>query len=166
MDNKIKKMGGEAIDNETFLQRLKQLYSSAKAWGTVRVTIKRLFVENFKHKKSMRKQRNEDKLNQCQDPAKEFKLVIKAAIPQKHFSTVVMPNEISTFEPKLTQLMTQAIFKEVLEKQDKMKKKKGGKAAKETTAPKDKKAAKVSKRELQSKIKKNRKERRKEIMKA
>ena len=48
-------MGGAAIDNELFLQRLKQLYSGARVWGTVSVTFKRVFQENYKHKLSMQK---------------------------------------------------------------------------------------------------------------
>ena len=122
---------GKPLEHEIFLQRLKQLYSGSKVWGTVRVTTKRLFEENFKHKLSKGKERDEDRQKQCQDPTKEFKVVIKAATPQKHFSTIVLPNEAGAFEIKLTQVMQQALFKDILAKQEIQKKKKGAKALKE-----------------------------------
>jgi hypothetical protein len=52
---------GKPLEHEIFLQRLKQLYSGSKVWGTVRVTTKRLFEENFKHKLSKGKERDEDR---------------------------------------------------------------------------------------------------------
>lgn len=54
-------MGGAPIENDIFLQRLKQLYSGSKVWGTVRVIVKRMFEENFKHKISKKKDRQADR---------------------------------------------------------------------------------------------------------
>ena len=98
-------MGGEPIENEVFLQRLKQTYSGAKHWGTVRVSMKRLFEEMHQFKKSKAAERTAHRQDLCSDLTKEFKLIVKAATPRKHFSTVVAANEVGGFEPKLTQVM-------------------------------------------------------------
>ena len=50
-------MGGAPIDNEAFLQRLQQIYQGTRAWGTVRLQVKRLFDEKHKYKKSKAKER-------------------------------------------------------------------------------------------------------------
>ena len=44
--------GGSHVDNDKFLTKLGQLYGSSRSWGTVRLQIKRHFVENYKYKKS------------------------------------------------------------------------------------------------------------------
>ena len=78
---------GKAIENEQFLQKLQQIYSGTRAWGTVRVQIKRLFEERRQHKISKAKERTADRKSDCQDPTKEFSLVVKAATPKRKIST-------------------------------------------------------------------------------
>ena len=78
---------------------------------------------------------------------------------------MVTTDQASAFEQKVNTVMTQNIFKRVLERQErekKDKKKKGGRAATETKAVG---GAKAIKRDAPGKIKKNRKERRKELAK-
>lgn len=48
---------GVPVDNDTFLQKLQQLYQGTRAWGTVRVQVRRMFEERRQHKNSQRKQR-------------------------------------------------------------------------------------------------------------
>ena len=53
-------------------------------------------------------------------------MIVKVATPKKKASTVVLPNKVNAFESKLTTVVNQALFKSILEKQQK-KGKKGGK---------------------------------------
>ena len=56
-------------------------------------------------------------------------MVVKAATPKRKVSTIVLPGQVASFESKMNQVMTQAIFRQVLERQErekKDKKKKGG----------------------------------------
>ena len=48
---------GKPIDNELFLTKLQQIYQGTRAWGTVRVQVKRLFEERRQHKKTQKKAR-------------------------------------------------------------------------------------------------------------
>ena len=105
---------GLPIENELFLQKLQQIYQGTRAWGTVRVQIKRLFEERHKHKKSQKKAREADRVEDCKDSAKEFSLIVKAATPKRKVCTVVEPSQAASFETKLNQLMSQAIFRQVL----------------------------------------------------
>ena len=151
------------IENELFLTKLAQIYQGTRAWGTVRVQVKRLFEERRQHKNSQRKARQADRLEDCKDKSKEFSLIVKAATPNRKVSTVVEPSQASSFEQKLTEVMQKGIFKQVLEKQEREKKeKKKGKAKKEEA-----KAGKgAGKKEGPNRIKKTRKERRKDLAKA
>jgi len=42
---------GKPIENELFLTKLQQIYSGTRAWGTVRVQVKRMFEEHRKWKR-------------------------------------------------------------------------------------------------------------------
>ena len=157
---------GKPIANELFLQKLQQIYQGTRSWGTVRVQIKRLFEERQKYKKTLAKERQQDRVADCKEPNKEFSLVVKAATPRRKVSTLVTADQASSFEQKMSTVMQQAIFRQVLERQErekKEKKKKGGKANKDEA--KGGAASKASKREPAGKIKKNRKERRKDLSK-
>ena len=78
--------------------------------------MKRLFEERRKHKTSLRKERQADRVEDCKDAAKEYSLVVKAATPKRRISTAVTPNQAFNFEQKVNQVMTQAIFRQVLER--------------------------------------------------
>ena len=94
-----------------------------------------MFEERNKHKLSKRKERQEGRVADCQDSSKEFGLTVKAATSKRSISTSVAPNQAFSFEQKMNQVMTQAIFRQVLERQErerKDKKKKGGKAKEES----------------------------------
>ena len=155
---------GKPIENELFLTKLQQIYNGTRAWGTVRVQVKRLFEERRQHKKSMKKQRQQDRVEDCKEQGKEFSLIVKAATPKRKICTEVKPNKAFDFEGKVNQVMQQAIFRQVLERQEKEKKdkkKKGGAKKEESkSVPAGKKKAKDVQR-----ISKNRKDRRKELAK-
>ena len=110
-------MGGAPIDNEAFLQRLQQIYQGTRAWGTVRLQVKRLFEERHKYKKSKAKERQSDRVQDSLDKTKEFSMIVKVATPKRKASTVVQPNKVHAFEGKLTTVVNQALLKSVLEKQ-------------------------------------------------
>ena len=82
---------GKPIENEPFLQKLQQIYNGTRAWGTVRVQVKRLFVEQQKYKNSKAKERQQDRVEDCKDSSKEFSLIVKAATPKRKISTEVAP---------------------------------------------------------------------------
>ena len=143
------------------MQKLQQIYSGTRAWGTVRVQVKRVFEERRQWKRSQKQARQQDRVEDCKDSTREFSLAVKAATPKRKVSTVVSPSQAGSFEQKLSQVMTQAIFRQVLERQEREKKDKKKKVAKKEEV----KAAKGSKREAPGKIKKNRRERRKDLAK-
>ena len=154
---------GRPLENELFLQKLQQIYNGTRAWGTVRVQIKRLFEERQKHKTTQKKARQQDRIEDCKDSTKEFSLIVKAATPKRKISTEVTASNASSFEQKMNQIMTASIFRLVLERQErekKDKKKKGGKKEESKAA-----GGKAGKREAPGKIKKNRRERRKDLTK-
>ena len=78
--------------------------------------MKRLFEERRKHKNSQKKERQMDRVEDCKDASKEFSLIVKAATPKRKISTAVTPNQAAKFEEKVNQVMTQAIFRGVLER--------------------------------------------------
>ena len=125
--------------------------------------VKRLFEERRQHKRSQAKARQEDRIADCKDAAKEFSLSVKAATPKRKISTIVAPNQVGSFETKMNQVVTQGIFRQVLERQERERKdkknKKGGKKEESKTA------GKAGKRDAPGKIKKNRRERRKDLAK-
>ena len=104
------------MENDPFLQKLTQIYSGTRAWGTVRVQVKRLFEERRKHKTSLKKERQADRVEDCKDATKEFSLIVKAATPKRKISTSVTAKQAFSFEEKINQVMTQAIFRQVLER--------------------------------------------------
>ena len=57
-----------------------------------------------------------DRVEDCKDASKEFSLIVKAATPKRKISTAVTPNQAAKFEEKVNQVMTQAIFRGVLER--------------------------------------------------
>lgn len=111
----------------------------------------------------MAKQRRADKVEDCKDAKKEFTMIVKAATPKRKMSTVVTAEQALSFEQKVSTVMTNAIFKGVIERQEREKKDKKKKGAKKDES----KAAggKANKRDALGKIKKNRRERRKELTK-
>lgn len=155
---------GKPIANDLFLTKLQQLYQGTRAWGTVRVQYKRMFEERQKHKRSLSKQRQADRVEDCKDAKKEFNMIVKAATPKRKICTAVTPENATSFEQKVSGVMTAAIFKGVLERQErdkKDKKKKGGKVKEESKTA----GGKGNKRDAPGKIKKCRKERRKDLAK-
>ena len=61
-----------------------------------------MFEERQKYKKSLAKQRQEDRKADCKDANKEFSLVVKAATPRRKVSTVVSADQASSFEQKMS----------------------------------------------------------------
>ena len=77
-------------------------YSSTRKWGSVSITIKRLFIENFKGKESKAKERDIDRQQQCEEAkGASFDVVVKAkSVPKssrKSSSTHVKSSEIPDF---------------------------------------------------------------------
>ena len=62
---------GRHTDNKSFLTTLRQMYNETRKWGSVTVTVKRMFEENFKGKKSMHKQRDTDRTKQVEEKKEE-----------------------------------------------------------------------------------------------
>ena len=114
--------GGQHYDNDKFLQKLGQLYGNNRQWGTVRLATKRHFTESHQYKKSKKKQRQQDREAQSKDPEQEFSLIVKAAARNRRLATVVAPRDVFNFEKQLTQVVTNALFRQVLERQEKNKK--------------------------------------------
>ena len=158
--------GGQHVDSDKFLQKLTQLYGSSKSWGTVRLQIKRSFPENYKYKKSQKKLRQFDREASSKDPNQEFSLVIKAASKNRKIATVVPPRDVYNFEKQLTQVISQALFRSVLERQEKAKKQQKKDKKKDTAPVAEKKGKGTGKKDAPGRIKKCRNERRKEIRKA
>ena len=156
--------GGKHVDPEKFIQRLSQFYGSSKSWGTVRLQIKRSFPENLQYKKSKQKERQIEREALSKDPKQEFSLIVKANSKNRKVATVVPPREVYTFEKQLSQVVNQALFRNVLERQEKAKKQQKKDKKKEPAA--DKKGKATGKRDAPGKIKKTRKEKRKEVRKA
>ena len=65
------------------------MYNGTKKWGTVRVTMKRMFTENHRHKKSMAKERLADRKAQCADSKNTFDIVVKAQSPRRKITAIV-----------------------------------------------------------------------------
>ena len=95
---------GKPVENELFLTKLQQIYQGTRAWGTVRVQVKRLFEERRQHKKSKAAERRQDRIEDCKDSSKEFSLIVKAATPKRKVCTVVNANQASSFEQKMNQV--------------------------------------------------------------
>ena len=72
------------------------MYTGTKKWGTVRVIIKRKYVENNKYKQSKRKDRLQDKASQNL-PNAQFGLVVKAQSPRRKISTIIEPKNVGKF---------------------------------------------------------------------
>ena len=61
-----------------------------------------MFEERRQHKNSQRKQRQQDRVEDCKDASKEFGLMVKAATSKRKVSTVVPPKEAGAFEQKMS----------------------------------------------------------------
>ena len=152
---------GKILEADAFLNELGQLYSRTKKWGAVRVTLKRVFKENFKHKKSKRKERVEDKRSQCENLEAQYTVAVKAKTSRKRITTLVEPVNCNSFKKSLSDLMSSNMFaQQQLDTKKKKRDKKGEeKKAVKATEESPKKAL------PEKEGKKNRKERRKDLRK-
>ena len=72
------------------------MYNLTKKWGSVRLTIKRLYKETHKYKKSFRHDRYMENTSLSRDnPTLEYDTVVKAENPKRKISTMVAPKESS-----------------------------------------------------------------------
>lgn len=71
------------------MSQLQQIYAGTRKWGTVRLQIKRSFIENFQYKKTKQLERVKDNLQKSNDVAQSFSLSVKAATPNIRISTIV-----------------------------------------------------------------------------
>jgi hypothetical protein len=137
------------------------MYNGTKKWGTVRITMKRLFAEaeGHKNKDSKSKERLEHRRELCKDKKAEFDTIVKAKTSKRNLSVVVSAKESVNFQKKLAEMMSANMFKE-LAKTHAILKKENKKASKKGPREEEKKGkgAGVA-------VKKNRQERRKELAK-
>eukprot|EP00831_Metopus_contortus_P063964 TRINITY_DN5689_c0_g3_i1.p1 TRINITY_DN5689_c0_g3~~TRINITY_DN5689_c0_g3_i1.p1 ORF type:complete len:147 (+),score=29.95 TRINITY_DN5689_c0_g3_i1:188-628(+) len=101
------------MENEAFLTMLGQLYNKTKKWGTVWLTIKRVFEEHhkYKHKREFRKLREEDRKKQSEDSTGKFDVIVRAKTTKKKISTLVKADEVGNFQSALSKIMKSHLLK-------------------------------------------------------
>ncbi|CAI2380156.1 unnamed protein product [Moneuplotes crassus] len=101
---------GRLSNNKSFIQTLRQMFNETKQWGSVTVTFKRLFEENFKSKASKKKERAEDRLRQVEEnKEKPFSILVRAKNSRKSSSTNVTPEDMEYFYKEIKEIMNKAM---------------------------------------------------------
>lgn len=89
------------------------MYAGTKKWGTVRIIIKRVFEEQFKHKGTKRNDQHAYEVQLSQDGTTEFDIVVKASNPKRKVSTMVKAEHSFAFSKTLVTMMQSQMFKDI-----------------------------------------------------
>lgn len=96
------------VDYEKFVSKVDDFFSQAKDKRSIYFTFKRVYTENFKHKrnKKARKLRREDHLTQETDKDKQYNVLVRVKLQKKKVQTIVEPKNLTSFHNILMKIFS------------------------------------------------------------
>ena len=108
------------LKSEDFLSELAKFYAASKEKYSVYLTIKRLYEEKNKYKKTAakRKLRLKDRMEQDKEN-KLFNVLVRAKLKKQRIHTIITPDELSLFHKNLTNVLIMNFIKDERQKKEK-----------------------------------------------